>query len=299
MVVSGLRNARSAPRFASDGSLPIGPDRVPAVAQPLLIGVAFLRGDRGERVRMLHREREAGRRAVVEDIDGIAIEADDLGEAVDRGRDLVEAMAAARHVGVAESRQVWGNDVEAIGQERDEVAEHVAGADTAIDWIADGEGYLSWLEQGHLVPGDVLRDMRARALPGELDRVADQARSLREWFRDFVRQHKGRPLTAAALAELEPLNRLLERNESFCRIAPQQTGQGPFELQTVRRWRNPDALLLPVGEALARLVGTGDCSNLNACEIAGCTLLLSDHTRGHGPRWSCVATAGNYPYEHA
>src|SRR5258708_29168890 len=42
--------------------------------------------------------------------------------------------------------------------------------DTAIDWIADGEGYLSWLEQAHLVPGDGLRDMRARALPGELDR---------------------------------------------------------------------------------------------------------------------------------
>ena len=85
--------------------------------------------------------------------------------------------------------------------------------DTAIDWIDDGEGYLSWLEQAHLVPPDVLRHMRARALPGELDKVADQARSLREWFRGFVRQHTGRPLTAEALAELEPLNRLLERDE--------------------------------------------------------------------------------------
>ena len=130
--------------------------------------------------------------------------------------------------------------------------------DTPIDWIDDGEGYLSWLEQAHLVPGDVLRDMRARALPGELDKVADQARSLREWFRGFVRQHKGRPLTAEALAELEPLNRLLERDETFSRIAPRPTGQEPFELQTVRRWRTPDALLLPVGEALARFVCTED-----------------------------------------
>ena len=87
--------------------------------------------------------------------------------------------------------------------------------DTAIDWIDDGEGYLSWLEQAHLVPRDVLRDMRARALPGELDKIADQARSLREWFRGFVRQHRGRPLTAEALAELEPLNRLLERDETL------------------------------------------------------------------------------------
>ena len=165
--------------------------------------------------------------------------------------------------------------------------------DAAIDWIEDGEGYLSWLEQAHVVPGDVLRDMRARALPGELDRVADQARSLREWFRGFVRQHKGRPLTAEALAELEPLNRLLERNESFNRIGPQPTWQGPFELQTVRRWRNPDALLLPVGEALARLVCSEDFSTVKACEGPACTLLFADHTRGHARRWCSMAICGN------
>src|SRR5580658_3013744 len=83
--------------------------------------------------------------------------------------------------------------------------------DTPIDWIDDGEGLLGWLEQARLVPGDVLADVRARALPGELDKVADQARNLREWLRDFVRQHKGRPLAATDLARLEPLNRLLER----------------------------------------------------------------------------------------
>jgi predicted RNA-binding Zn ribbon-like protein len=164
---------------------------------------------------------------------------------------------------------------------------------TTIDWIEDGEGYLSWLEQARLVPGDVLRDMRARALPGEFDKIADQARSLREWFRGFVRRHKSRPLTAAALAELRPLNRLLERDESFYRIAPQQTGQAPFELQTVRRWRNLDALLLPVGEALARLVCMEDFSNVKACESPACTLLFADHTRGHARRWCSMAICGN------
>jgi predicted RNA-binding Zn ribbon-like protein len=165
--------------------------------------------------------------------------------------------------------------------------------DTAIDWIEDGEGYLSWLEQARLVPGGVLRDMRMRALPGELDKVADQARSLREWFRDFVRQHKGRPLTASALAELDPLNRLLERDESFSRIAPGPSGQGPFALQTMRRWRSPDALLLPVGEALARLVCAEDFSHVKACEGPACTLLFADHTRGHARRWCSMAICGN------
>src|SRR5215471_6146745 len=119
--------------------------------------------------------------------------------------------------------------------------------DTPVDWIEDGEGYLSWLEQARLVPGEVLRDIRRRTLPGELDGVAAQARSLREWFRGFVRQRMGRPLERGALAELKPLNRLLERDEIFRRIAPPAREGEPLELETMRRWRHPDALLSPVG----------------------------------------------------
>src|ERR1700758_1824578 len=81
--------------------------------------------------------------------------------------------------------------------------------DTPIDWIDSGEGLLNWLEQARLLPAGVRKNIWAQALPGEFDKVADQARSLREWFRDFVRKHKGHPLTAKSLAELEPLNRLL------------------------------------------------------------------------------------------
>jgi predicted RNA-binding Zn ribbon-like protein len=165
--------------------------------------------------------------------------------------------------------------------------------DTAIDWIGDGEGYLSWLDQARLVPSDVLRDMRERTEPGEFDKVADRARSLREWFRGFVRRHKGRALTAAALAELEPLNRLLGRDEAFSQIVPLPNGRGPFELQAERRWRNPDALLLPVGEALARLVCTEDFSDVKACEGPACTLLFADHTRARARRWCSMAICGN------
>ena len=131
-VVSGFRKARRASRLAGDGVLPIGPDRVPAVAQPFLIGVAVLRDDRGDPLRMPHREPEAGRRAVVEDVEGEAVEADDLGEAVDRVREPVESVAAVRHVGVAEARQIGRDDVEAVGQQRDQVAEHVARAREAV-----------------------------------------------------------------------------------------------------------------------------------------------------------------------
>jgi predicted RNA-binding Zn ribbon-like protein len=166
--------------------------------------------------------------------------------------------------------------------------------DVAIDWIEDGEGLASWLDQAKLVPADAFASVRARALPGELDKVAGQARVLREWFRGFVRSHKGRPLTAENLAELEPLNRLLERDESFSRIVPGPAGgYRLLELETIRKWRTPESLLLPIGEALAQLVCTEDFSNVKACEGPVCTLLFADHTRGRARRWCSMALCGN------
>jgi predicted RNA-binding Zn ribbon-like protein len=164
--------------------------------------------------------------------------------------------------------------------------------DTEIDWIADGDGLLAWLEQAQLVPAETLETLRA--MPGEFDNVAAQARSLREWFRGFVRQRKGRPLTAEDLSELEPLNRLLERDEGFGRIVAHHHGHvSGLQFQTMRRWRSPEALLLPIGEALAKFVCEEDFSNVKACEGPACTLMFADHTRGRARRWCSMAICGN------
>ncbi len=166
--------------------------------------------------------------------------------------------------------------------------------DTVIDWLDDGDGLLSWLGQARLVPPDVLETLRARTLPGELDKVADQARNLREWFRGFVRHHMGRALVAEDLRELEPLNLLLERDEAFSRILPQHHGEvASLELQMTRRWRSPKSLLLPIGEALARFVCTEDFTHVKACEGHSCILMFADHTRGRGRRWCSMAICGN------
>ena len=66
--------------------------------------------------------------------------------------------------------------------------------DTQVDWIDDGDGLLAWLEQAGLVPAEDLKALKARAIPGEFDAVAAQARGLREWFRGFVRERSGRKL---------------------------------------------------------------------------------------------------------
>lgn len=166
--------------------------------------------------------------------------------------------------------------------------------DTPVDWINDGDGLIDWLDQARFVPSDELDAIRARALPGELDKVADQARALREWFRGFVVEHAGRPLTAKALHELGPLNSLLARDESFRQIAPHhEEGGGGLALQSMRHWRSPESLLLPIGEALAKFVCDEDFSHVKACEGHNCTMLFADHTRRRARRWCAMAICGN------
>jgi predicted RNA-binding Zn ribbon-like protein len=166
--------------------------------------------------------------------------------------------------------------------------------DATIDWIGDGEGLLAWLQQAQLVPSDALEAMRKDAKPAELDRVAAQARNLREWFRTFVHENRGKPLKAAALDDLEPLNRLLARDEGFGQLVAHKHGKTTaLKFQSARRWRSPESLLLPIGEALARMLAEEDFSDVKACEGASCTLMFADRTRGRSRRWCSMGICGN------
>jgi predicted RNA-binding Zn ribbon-like protein len=166
--------------------------------------------------------------------------------------------------------------------------------DAPVDWLDTGDGLLKWLAQARLVPADALDELKARAMPGELDKVADQARALREWFRRFVRKHMGRPLPPKALQELGLLNKLLQTDETFSQISRHRERNGDrFELRAVRRWRSPESLLLPIAEALAKFVCEEDFARVKACEGHDCTLVFADHTRGQARRWCSMAICGN------
>jgi predicted RNA-binding Zn ribbon-like protein len=168
-------------------------------------------------------------------------------------------------------------------------------AEFEVDWIDDGEGFLDWLAQAQLVQPDILKALRAKAAPAAFDHVAAEARSLREWFGKFVRSRKGRPLVAKDLQKLEPLNRLIARDERFSQVAVRQAdaGEPVLELRMMRHWRSPEALLLPIGEVLSKFVCEEDFSNVKACEGPACTLIFADHTRGRMRRGCSMAICGN------
>lgn len=167
---------------------------------------------------------------------------------------------------------------------------------TPVEWLTSGDDLLDWLQAAELLSDETARALRRRALPGEIDAVAAQARALREWFRTFIHAHRDKPLESRALDELEPLNRLLARNQEFQQIVAQAGKKGAgssLRLARLRRWPSPDALLLPIAGALADVVCNEDFANIKACEGATCSLIYVDRTPTHARRWCSMSVCGN------
>jgi predicted RNA-binding Zn ribbon-like protein len=171
--------------------------------------------------------------------------------------------------------------------------------DTVVEWLADGQDLMAWLQQAELVPPEAAATMRANCFPGELDAVAAQARALREWFRGFILAHRGHSLGPDPLRELKPLNRILERDDAYGAIvagsvdATNHSATPALEWRTLRRWRTPDSLLLPIAHAIANFLTSEDLSRVKSCEKSPCTLFFLDRTRGQARRWCSMTLCGN------
>ena len=155
-----------------------------------------------------------------------------------------------------------------------------------VDWPCDGIGYVHWLEQvgaiGEVEARRIREDKGAHAL---LDEVAERAKALREWLRDFVGRHAGRAVDEEVAAELHPLNDLLERGTSYWQIELDRNARGISpdnghpRLRRVRRLTTPDQLLQPIAEAIADLVSFEDFRRICACEDKACGRLFLDRTK--------------------
>ena len=171
--------------------------------------------------------------------------------------------------------------------------------DTVVEWLVDGEDLMAWLEQAELLPPEAAATIRANCFPGELDAVAAQARALREWFRSFILAHRGHSLGPDSLHELEPLNRVLERDDAYGAIVAKPAGMtdqsstSGLEWHTLRRWRTPDSLLLPIAHAIANFLTSEDLARVKSCEKSPCTLFFLDRTRGQARRWCSMTLCGN------
>lgn len=163
-----------------------------------------------------------------------------------------------------------------------------------IEWIGSGGDFLDWLGHADLAPPEALQKFREQMAPEHLDAIAAQARKLREWFRRFVTQHAGRPLETSALNDLGPINTILAADTTYAQIGPANSPDGSiFEWRHKRRWRSPDALLLPLAEAMGDLICHADFGRVKNCEGPSCTMWFNDVSKNHKRRWCDMNICGN------
>src|SRR5260370_7619868 len=115
----------------------------------------------------------------------------------------------------------------------------------------------------------------------------------------------GRHLAAKTQKLLEPLNKVLERDQGYGAIVPRSADHkkrpapSGLEWRPLRRFTTPNALLLPIAEAMAHLVCSEDFSLVKACEGKNSTFLFLDKTRRPPPRWCSITICGNRAKEAA
>ncbi len=178
--------------------------------------------------------------------------------------------------------------------------------DVPVEWLGSGQDLLAWLKEARLVPNEILKDFGDNARPSELDAVAKQARSLREWFRGFVHEHMGKPLKANALRQLDSLNGILARDEEFGQVVARKHDQKSGDVHKAiedpisglvwlpqRRWSSPDSLVLPIAQAVADVICMEDFTHVKACGGGSCTLIFADRTHSHARRWCSMSICGN------
>jgi predicted RNA-binding Zn ribbon-like protein len=178
--------------------------------------------------------------------------------------------------------------------------------DTIVEWIGNGEDFIDWLKQAGLLTAKDISMIRSNFSAKELDEIALRARKLREWFRGFVKAHRGKSLSPRALTELGPLKKLLDQDQLFWSIVP-GTASGndasppssAFHLRPQRQWRTPESVLAPVAEELARMVCDLDFRYVKGCEGKTCVLLFYDETRRRERRWCSMAVCGNRAKQEA
>jgi predicted RNA-binding Zn ribbon-like protein len=116
--------------------------------------------------------------------------------------------------------------------------------------------------------------------------LLDAARRLREATLKAIEAKK-----AGRRPSLEVINSFLESSASHGRLVA-RAGCG-LELRRIYRGETPEEYLLPVTEAVARLLAEGDFDLVRRCASDRCVLWFYDRTKGHGRKYCTSAGCGN------
>ncbi len=160
-----------------------------------------------------------------------------------------------------------------------------------IEWLADGQALLAWLEQAQLVAAGSGQKLAAQHGAGSIDVVAGEARDLREQFRSIVGLCAGAVVGREQFALCQPINRLLVNDDQ--RVQAGLSAEGRLTLNWQRNWCSPDQLLMPLAQAMLELLASTRWLRVKQCQGHGCTLWYVDNSKNQRRRWCSMSVCGN------
>jgi predicted RNA-binding Zn ribbon-like protein len=156
-----------------------------------------------------------------------------------------------------------------------------------IDWLQDGESMLGWCNAVSLFPEVSLRELQRTVAPVALDRVAGEARELRELLRGLLSRPNQLP-TNPLLSRT--LNGILAQGSAFSVLGKEGD---ELRLEDRERLEKPGQLLIPIAKAIARLMVEEDLTRVRPCEGSGCSLWFLDQTKAAHRRFCSASGCGN------
>ncbi len=160
-----------------------------------------------------------------------------------------------------------------------------------IEFLGDGRAYLHWLERAGLIDTADLTCVATRFAVADLDAVAAEAVTLREWLRPIITNWAAAPESVLPAEVHEHLNEILATDHQFTQL--RAGADGAPELHERRHWLDGRQLLVPPAGAAAQLFTTADQTLVRNCEGPTCTLWFYDRTKSHRRRWCSMAVCGN------
>ncbi len=157
---------------------------------------------------------------------------------------------------------------------------------TPIETIGDGRAFVGWLVAAGLLDGATASRLVRRFGIKALDASAEEARSVREWARDWLSRWRIAP-QGDYRAEVIALNQLLEQSAIRREVVAGGAGLRVVERPFIEA---ADALVGLVATQIAALITQEQPSLLKHCGGSGCTLWFLDRTKAHR-RLFCSATA--------
>ena len=159
-----------------------------------------------------------------------------------------------------------------------------------VEFIPDGESYLAWLADAALLDRSEVQALLDKFGKPALDRVAGEARELREWFRPVIPKLAGSRPRAPTAAVVAKLNRILAGDQAHRQLE----GSGShLALREKRKITKVQQLLVPIAQKIAELFTDADATLVKRCANPNCTLWFYDKTKAHRRLFCSPAVCGN------